>query len=103
MKQLWRHTCALLSTSCRLAGNQCLCIAEAMLPSQSHTALAGMEQLTQPLDGKRIGKGADGRGMQDVPASNEDWQKRSDGKSVKPDIPANSGKCATSLLQGSMV
>ena len=52
---------------------------------------AGMEQLTQPEDGKRIDSGPDGRGMQELPAHAE-WQRS--GRSVRSDIPKNDAKCA---------
>ena len=50
-------------------------------------------QLTQPLDGARIGPGPEGRGLQSVPAFNANWQMDGDGAPVNPDVPANDATC----------
>jgi hypothetical protein len=51
-------------------------------------ARAGVLQLTQPLDGVRIGKGPEGRGLQDVP---EGVHFNTDGKPV--DVAKPKGRC----------
>ena len=55
------------------------------------TPHAGEMQLTQPLDGTQIGNGAEGRGLQDVPAYNDAWLR--EGEAVA--VAMSSGECAS--------